>query len=107
MPETPEFTRTVSRPPPNAPVTPRVTIPRWKAAPAGLHLPFKIRNADGKPAWRCNDDALLLNRMYVRLLGSRGPTLLKDETKWLAVTHKTFDQGKRGFNERLAFYGMR
>jgi large subunit ribosomal protein L15 len=52
--------------------------------------------------------------MYARLLGgvgggaaggARGATLLKEETKWLAVTHKTFDQGKRGFNERLAFYG--
>jgi hypothetical protein len=58
--------------------------------------------------------------MYARLLGgvggagggaagpggvARGAALLRDETKWLAVTHKTFDQGKRGFNERLAFYG--
>lgn len=32
--------------------------------------------------------------------------MLSDEVKWLAVTHKSFDQGRRGFNDRLAFLGM-
>jgi large subunit ribosomal protein L15 len=104
------------RPPPNGPPTSRAAEPRWKASPARLNLPFKIRSAEGKPTWRCNEDPKLLDAMYGRLLGggivaggaapgTRGAALLKDETKWLAVTHKTFDQGKRGFNERLAFYG--
>ncbi|KAJ8125564.1 hypothetical protein O1611_g8075 [Lasiodiplodia mahajangana] len=31
--------------------------------------------------------------------------MLPDELKWLAVTHKSFDQGRRGFNDRLAFLG--
>lgn len=31
--------------------------------------------------------------------------MLSDETKWLAVTHKSFDHGRRGFNDRLAFLG--
>jgi large subunit ribosomal protein L15 len=44
--------------------------------------------------------------MYTRLLGREGPTLLSDETKWLAVTHKSFDHGRRGFNDRLSYFGM-
>ena len=31
--------------------------------------------------------------------------MLSEETKWLAVTHKSFDHGRRGFNDRLAFLG--
>lgn len=31
--------------------------------------------------------------------------MLSEETKWLAVTHKSFEQGARGFNDRLAFFG--
>lgn len=33
--------------------------------------------------------------------------MLSDDVKWLAVTHKSFDQGKRGFNDRLAYFGKR
>jgi len=33
--------------------------------------------------------------------------VLPEEIKWLAVTHKSFDQGRRGFNDRLAFFGKR
>jgi len=33
--------------------------------------------------------------------------VLTEEVKWLAVTHKSFDQGRRGFNDRLAFFGRR
>ena len=43
--------------------------------------------------------------MYIRLLGRDGHKLLSEETKWLAVTHKSFDHGRRGFNDRLAFLG--
>ena len=28
-------------------------------------------------------------------------------SQWLAVTHKSFDHGRRGFNDRLAFLGKR
>jgi len=31
--------------------------------------------------------------------------MLTEEVKWLAVTHKSFDQGRRGYNDRLAFFG--
>jgi len=56
--------------------------------------------------------------MYRQVFGLFGPALtngrqvdgskfLSEETKWLAVTHKSFDQGKRGFNERLSLLGRR
>jgi large subunit ribosomal protein L15 len=54
-----------------------------------------------------NSDPELLNQFYIRLLGNGGDKLLSEETKWLAVTHKSFDQGRRGFNDRLAFLGKR
>lgn len=53
-----------------------------------------------------NKDPRKLDDMYTRLLGSEGPSLLSDETKWLAITHKSFDHGRRGFNDRLAYFGL-
>jgi large subunit ribosomal protein L15 len=44
--------------------------------------------------------------MYNRLLGRDGEKMLPDEIKWLAVTHKSFDYGRRGFNTKLAYFGM-
>jgi large subunit ribosomal protein L15 len=44
--------------------------------------------------------------MYVRLLGEGGDKLLSEEVKWLAVTHQSYDQGRRGFNDRLSYLGM-
>jgi hypothetical protein len=43
--------------------------------------------------------------MYNRLLGRDGEKMLPDEIKWLAVTHKSFDYGRRGFNTKLAYFG--
>ena len=56
-------------------------------------------------AWECNSDPAKLDRFYIKFLGRGGDTVLTDEVKWLAVTHKSFDQGRRGFNDRLAFFG--
>lgn len=33
--------------------------------------------------------------------------MLPEDVKWLAITHKSFDQGRRGFNERLTVLGRR
>ncbi|KAL9623912.1 MAG: hypothetical protein Q9160_001904 [Pyrenula sp. 1 TL-2023] len=55
----------------------------------------------------CNADPKRLDAFYVRMLGEGGDRTLSEETKWLAVTHKSFDHGRRGFNERLAFLGKR
>lgn len=68
-----------------------------------------VRTRPTKPDWKpfeCNTSAAKLDAMYVKLLGKTGPKMLSDETKWLAVTHKSFDFGRRGFNDRLAFLGI-
>lgn len=59
-----------------------------------------------RKVWSVNEDPKLLDAMYNRFLGRDGDRLLPDEIKWLAVTHKSFDQGRRGFNTKLAYYGM-
>ncbi|MCJ1341959.1 hypothetical protein MMC31_000137 [Peltigera leucophlebia] len=54
-----------------------------------------------------NHDPNRLDDVYINMLGTNGDRLLTEEVKWLAVTHKSFDHGRRGFNERLAFLGRR
>lgn len=60
-----------------------------------------------KPAhdYLVNEDPRKLDQAYIRMLGHGGDKILTEETKWLAVTHKSFDHGRRGFNDRLAFLG--
>ncbi|KAL8992419.1 MAG: hypothetical protein Q9188_007589 [Gyalolechia gomerana] len=53
-----------------------------------------------------NENPEELDRVLTRVLGKDGDRLLTDEVKWLAVTHKSFDHGRRGFNDRLAFLGI-
>jgi len=45
--------------------------------------------------------------MYARLLGRGGDLLLPQDVKVLAITHKSFDHGWQGSNDRLAFLGKR
>lgn len=83
------------------------TVPRWSQTPpamkAGLQMNFAIdpRNK----VWTVNNNPARLDEMYDRLLGPGGSKMLPEELKWLAVTHKSFDQGRRGFNDRLALMG--
>lgn len=56
--------------------------------------------------WHVNEDPVKLDDFYERFLGRHGARMLPEELKWLAVTHKSFDYGRRGFNTRLAFFGM-
>lgn len=75
-----------------------------------MTAPIKHR-AVGKPPkdprfhWKVNSDPEVLNQMYNKFLGPGGEYMLTEEVKWLAVTHKSFDQGRRGYNDRLAFLG--
>lgn len=55
--------------------------------------------------FKVNEDPKRLDDAYVRMLGPGGDKVLNDEAKWLAVTHKSFDHGRRGFNDRLAYLG--
>ncbi|TKA61474.1 hypothetical protein B0A49_08595 [Cryomyces minteri] len=57
--------------------------------------------------FRVNEDPREFDNAYRRILGDQGDKILTEEVKWLAVTHKSFDQGRRGFNDRLAFLGKR
>jgi len=55
--------------------------------------------------YEINTSSSVLNEAYVNVLGNGGDEVLTEEVKWLAVTHKSFDHGKRGYNDRLALLG--
>ena len=69
-------------------------------------MPVRIRPRPKNNEWTCNEDPKKLDAMYRRLFGGEGDSMLSDEVKWLAITHKSFDQGRRGFNDCLAYFGM-
>jgi hypothetical protein len=68
-----------------------------------MSAPVRIRPRS--VPFEVNEDPRRLDEMYFRLLGPGGDQLLSEEVKWLAVTHKSFDHGRRGFNDRLAYLG--
>jgi large subunit ribosomal protein L15 len=69
-------------------------------------MPIRVRPKVKNNEFQCNDDPRKLDDMYTKFFGEGGDQWLSDETKWLAITHKSFDQGKRGFNDRLSYLGM-
>lgn len=71
-----------------------------------MKAPFQPRVKNSQMAFAVNEDPALLDAVYTKFLGVGGENALTDEVKWLAVTHKSFDQGRRGFNDKLAFLGM-
>ncbi|KAF9768513.1 hypothetical protein IL306_014190 [Fusarium sp. DS 682] len=82
-------------------------VPRWSQTPTAMKAPIQLdwaKNPQNK-VWTVNNDPQKLDEVYERLLGPGGSKLLPEELKWLAVTHKSFDQGRRGFNDRLALLG--
>jgi len=83
------------------------STPRWMQTPPRMKAPFSINipKDPKRTIWKVNEDPEKLDRFYERLLGRDLARNLPDELKWLAVTHKSFDNGRRGFNTRLAFYG--
>ncbi|GAW12454.1 hypothetical protein ANO14919_018220 [Xylariales sp. No.14919] len=81
--------------------------PRWSYTPERMKAPFSphiIKNP-ARSQWYVNDDPKKLDDALNTFLGRDGEKMLPEELKWLAVTHKSFDQGRRGFNDRLAFIG--
>ncbi|TVY34803.1 hypothetical protein LSUB1_G005662 [Lachnellula subtilissima] len=84
-----------------------VQRPRWSYTPEEMKAPYPWKSPDPSKAFHCNEDPDKLDRFYTNFLGRGGDTMLSDEVKWLAITHKSFDQGRRGFNDRLAFFGRR
>ena len=88
-----------------------------------MRAPFKSRPKTDNDSedFPCNDDPKKLDEALARLYGPEARKIgdfgtmgaramgeedfLSDEVKWLIVTHKSFDHGRRGFNDRLAFLG--
>ncbi|KAI9374485.1 ribonuclease-III-like-domain-containing protein [Aspergillus egyptiacus] len=81
--------------------------PRWSYTPPRTKAPFSLHLDSKRRPWSNNSDPKILDQFYIRFLGEGGDKVLSEEVKWLAVTHKSFDQGRRGFNDRLAFLGKR
>ena len=81
--------------------------PRWSYTPERMKAPFALYQPKDprRSTWTVNEDPVRLDRMYERLLGREFTRTLPEELKWLAVTHKSFDNGRRGFNTRLAYFG--
>jgi hypothetical protein len=84
---------------------PSARTPRYAQTPSRMKAPVSVRRPIAGTRWECNEDPVLLDHVYRTILGEDGDRLLTDDVKWLAVTHKSFDQGRRGFNDRLAFLG--
>lgn len=83
----------------------RAERPRWQATPERMVAPFRSRPRPLHNTFYVNEDPRLLDQVYIKVLGSGGQRVLTEEVKWLAVTHKSFDHGRRGYNDRLAFLG--
>lgn len=100
------FSTSAPRPQENAAVATQ-DVPRWARTPERMKAPFSphITKNPANSVWTVNEDPVKLDGALNNLLGRGGDRLLPDEVKWLAVTHKSFDQGRRGFNDRLAFLG--
>lgn len=96
---------TASRPSESA--EPAAELPRWAHTPEMMKAPFSphITIDPSRSVWQVNKDPQKLDDALNSFLGRDGDRMLPEELKWLAVTHKSFDQGRRGFNDRLAFLG--
>ncbi|EXJ60721.1 hypothetical protein A1O7_04874 [Cladophialophora yegresii CBS 114405] len=85
----------------------RDNSPRWSQTPPALKAPVRVRPPRIAQPLKVNKDQRKLDEFYIKFLGRDGDKMLSEETKWLAVTNKSFDAGRRGFNDRLAFFGKR
>ena len=79
--------------------------PRWAQTPPLMTAPYRIKPLPEDNDFTVNDDPAKLDRAYVRLLGEDGDQMLTEEVKWVAITHKSFDHGRRGYNDRLSMEG--
>jgi large subunit ribosomal protein L15 len=70
-----------------------------------MKAPFNPRVKDPRKAFQANEDPAVVERAWSKIAGEDRKGV-DEEVLWLAVTHKSFDQGRRGFNDRLAFLGM-
>jgi len=82
-------------------------VPRWARTPEAMRAPHRVRPKNDNDEYPVNEDPKVLNSAIEKMLGkgTDGDGILSEDVKWLAVTHKSFDHGRRGFNDRLAFLG--
>ncbi|KAL6722238.1 hypothetical protein ACLMJK_001345 [Lecanora helva] len=80
---------------------------RWDSTPPRMMAPFRSKPKVMNNDFEVNRDPDKLDQVYQRVLGQGGQHMLTEEVKWLAVTHKSFDHGRRGYNDRLAYLGRR
>lgn len=81
--------------------------PRWQATPPRMTAPVRSKPPVFNNHYRVNESQELLDKVFDNVLGRNGHRLLPEEVMWLCVTHKGFDHGRRGYNDRLAFFGRR
>lgn len=80
--------------------------PRWRATPSRMvNRGTSHRFLRNSRPFTVNEDPEKLDEVLTRVLGTYGDRMLTEEVKWLTVTHKSFDHGRRGFNDRLAYLG--
>jgi len=84
---------------------PQNRVPRYARTPEAMRAPVSLKRHLPANRFLCNEDPAVLGRVFVALLGTGGDRVLSDEVMWLAVTHKSFDQGRRGYNDRLSCIG--
>lgn len=76
--------------------------------PQEMRAPFSVNPPNANDDFPVNEDPEMLDRTLEAVLGAsvRGNAVLEEEVKWIVVTHKSFDHGRRGMNDRLAFLGL-
>lgn len=79
---------------------------RWQATPPRMKAPVRSKPVVLNNYYRVNDSQVRLDEVFDNVLGKNGHLLLPEEVMWLTVTHKSFDHGRRGYNDRLAFFGL-
>lgn len=80
--------------------------PRWKATPPRMTAPVRSKPPVFDNDYPVNESQDRLDEVFDNVLGRDGHRVLPEEVMWLAVTHKSFDHARRGYNERLAFFGL-
>lgn len=80
--------------------------PRWEATPPRMTAPVRSKPPVFENDFPVNESQQRLDDVFDNVLGRKGHQMLPKELMWLAVTHKSFDHGKRGYNDRLAFFGL-
>lgn len=79
--------------------------PRWQRAPSAMRAPYRTRPKEDVDTFEVNEDPGKLDEALNKMLGREGETMMSEAVKWQVVTHKSFDHGRRGYNDKLAFMG--